>query len=98
MVPGPWEFALLALAAFRLTRLIGWDVFPPVERVRDRVTRWSGEAGLVTELLACPFCLGAWISLAVYLAWWAAPRPTLAVATVAALSAVVGLVAKTLDA
>lgn len=34
MIPSPWEFALLALAAYRLTRLVGWDEWPPVERAR----------------------------------------------------------------
>lgn len=35
MIPDVWEFALLALASFRATRLLGWDTFPPIEKARD---------------------------------------------------------------
>lgn len=37
MIPSAWTFALLALAAFRTTRLLGWDTFLPVARVRARL-------------------------------------------------------------
>ena len=42
MIPGPWEFVLLALAAYRLTRLGGWDEFPLAARIRAWVIgeRW----------------------------------------------------------
>jgi hypothetical protein len=41
-VPGAWQFAILALAAYRLTRLAGWDEWPPVEKLRAKITgeRW----------------------------------------------------------
>ena len=38
MIPTPWVALVLALAAYRLVRLIGWDDFPPVLRVRSWVT------------------------------------------------------------
>lgn len=38
MIPSPWIGVVLALAAFRATRLIGWDDFPPVARARAWVT------------------------------------------------------------
>lgn len=37
MIPDALTLALLALAAFRMTRLIGWDTFPPVARARSRI-------------------------------------------------------------
>lgn len=37
MIPGPWATVMLALAAYRLTRLIGWDDLPPVEWLRARL-------------------------------------------------------------
>lgn len=37
MLPGGLELVVLALAAFRLTRLIGWDDLPPVARARARL-------------------------------------------------------------
>ena len=38
MIPGPWIGVVLALAVFRVTRLIGWDDFPPIVRARNWVT------------------------------------------------------------
>lgn len=35
MIPTPWVFVLLALVAYRLTRLLGWDDFPPIEKARN---------------------------------------------------------------
>ena len=47
MFPEPWEFVLLALGTFRLTRLLGWDAFPPIRKLRDRITgaewHWNKE-------------------------------------------------------
>jgi hypothetical protein len=51
----------------------------------------------LAHLIHCPFCLGWWISLAVYGAWLAAPRGTLYVLAPFALSGLVGLIAKNLD-
>lgn len=48
MIPEPWEFAALALAAFRLARLVGWDDFPPVARARAWL---SGEVVTTTATL-----------------------------------------------
>lgn len=132
MIPSPWEFALLALAAYRLTRLGGWDDFPPIAAVREWILReeWVGTPlfsmeeeiersvslpgktpeslaenvrpaygrPLLAHLVHCPFCLGWWVSLAVYLAWVALPTAALAIAAPFAISGVVGLVAKNLDA
>lgn len=37
MLPSWYVAALLALAAFRITRLTGWDDFPPVAKIRGLV-------------------------------------------------------------
>lgn len=34
MIPSPWVGVILALAAYRLTRLVGWDDLPPVVAAR----------------------------------------------------------------
>jgi hypothetical protein len=44
VIPSPWVAAVLALAAYRIVRLIGWDDLPPIERARD----WAVGAKLVT--------------------------------------------------
>lgn len=103
MIPGPWQFVLLALSAYRLTRLVGWDDLPPILHARAWLLGWDPELGackrrLLTELFSCAFCLGFWISLAVYGCWLAFPTETLYAAVLLALSAVVGLIAKNLDA
>ena len=137
-VPSWWQFTLLALAAYRLTRLAGWDDFPLALKVRTAVIgeRWvpatpppgaeksegtgrvqAGELGLpgkqptsevaevrpaydrptLAHLVHCPFCIGFWISLAVYVCWQAWPHGTLVALAPFAISGVVGLVAKNLD-
>lgn len=42
VVPGWWEAVLLVLASYRLTRLGGWDAWPPAARIRAWVIgeRW----------------------------------------------------------
>jgi hypothetical protein len=104
-VPDPLPFLVLVLGSYRLTRLAGWDDFPPIARLRDRATGLRGEPDgvlwhqrpLLEEFLACPFCLGFWISLAIYIAWLSAERPTLYAVTPFAISGAVGLIAKNLD-
>lgn len=75
-----------ALAAFRITRLLQRDTFPPIVRARDAVRSrgpdWS------VELMDCPWCLGFWVSVAVIGTrayaprWWRRPAQALAVSAV----------------
>lgn len=89
MIPSPWVALVLALAAFRLTRLIGWDDLPPIVRVRRWATgetvhynttqqpgpiyRWRRP--MLAHFLGCAFCQGWWTSLAVYGVWLVAGAP-----------------------
>jgi hypothetical protein len=139
MIPHAWPALVLALAAYRLTRLGGWDDFPPIYRVRAWLIgeRWltpqqqiarvfevppdlvgieppempgkqptsevddvrpAYDRPLLAHLVHCPFCLGWWVSLTVYLAWLWEPRWALYAAAPFALSGFVGLVSKNLDA
>lgn len=92
-VPDWWTVTLLALAAFRVFRLIGEDLI--LDGPRDRLTRRLGEK---SELfILCPWCLGFWLSVGWWLAWVAWPHWTLVAATPWAISAIVGLVASRLD-
>jgi len=109
-VPAPWEFILLALAAMRFTRLIGWDSI--TDPIRSRLTghhhgshrnegrrvgsRYDRPEWML--FLTCPWCLGFWISVVVWLAWLGWPNATLIACTPFAVSATVGLVVKNLDA
>lgn len=127
-VPGPWAFALLALAAFRLYRLAARDTI--TEPLRDAVS-YPDETAVTLDgprrvelasvkpdrievdvapdlvkplrvyaatLIRCHWCLGWWTSLAVWGVWLAWPHAALVAAAPWALSAVVGLASKNLDA
>lgn len=111
-IPDWWEFVLLSLATYRTVRLIGWDVITRPIRVRVThrseiegtvyVNPRTGEVGGgyrrgVDEFLHCPFCLGFWVSVAWWAAWYAWPRATLGVAAPLAIAAIVELVGRNLD-
>lgn len=103
-MPDALEFLVLLLASYRVTRLLGQDDLPPLVRLRERLTRpymgqdgWEFGRPTLAYFLSCPFCLGWWVSLAVYGAWLSAPRPTLYAMTPFAISGAVGLIAKNLD-
>lgn len=103
--PTSFAFVLLALAAYRVTRLIGWDDI--TDGLRRRATGlgdWAGgdlppsyRPGL-DKWLHCPFCLGWWVALGWWAAWAVWPEGTMAAATPFAIAAVVGLIGKQLDA
>lgn len=94
--PTWWGFLLLALAAFRLWRLIGEDVI--LERPRNWLERRYGDRGEYwAAFVTCPWCAGAWIAIGWWLAWIAWPHWTLVVATPFAISAVAGLIAANID-
>jgi hypothetical protein len=109
-----WYVALvLSLGAFRITRLIGWDDFPPIARLRAKATgesRYTNSAvsrdaqiiryrrPTLEHFLHCPFCSGFWICVIVYLAWRFESFWTLTVLAPFALNAVVGITARNLDA
>lgn len=51
----------------------------------------------VAKFLGCPWCVGFWLSLAVYLAWRGWPTATVTVMAPLSFSELVGLVSKNLD-
>jgi hypothetical protein len=87
-VPGIWAFALLALAAFRLWKLIAHDSI--LDRPRDRLLNGRDK---LAEFIQCPWCLGFWLALSWWLAWLISHTWATAAAVPFALSAAVGLVA-----
>lgn len=125
-VPSATSFALLALAAYRVYRLIAKDTI--TEPVRDalsypddsavtlssRPTIYEGHSSLglsnpigddrpktlriyVATLLRCPWCMGFYVSVGTWLAWFFFPRFTLVASVPFALSAAVALLTKNLD-
>lgn len=67
----PFDVLLMALAAFRITRLL----------VHDKIAQWfrdlfkgdGGFAATVRDLLACPWCVGFWAALVVAFAYFVYP-------------------------
>lgn len=55
-------FALMSLAAYRLTRFITTDTFPPVARIRIFFEERWGDDGDWAEMVSCPYCAGFWVS------------------------------------
>ena len=112
MIPSPWVGLLMALAVFRLTRLVGWDDFPPVARLRARATGMREHYDstidrdhpiirhkhpMLEHWLGCPYCVGFWIGLAVYLLWLFFPTEVMYGCMPFALNGAVGIIARMLD-
>ena len=95
MIPSPWEWALLALAAFRIWKLIADDALLDRPRVWVLARLPDGKAEL---FIVCPWCLGWWLSLAWVVAFWLWPHGAVVAAVPFAVSAAVGLIASALSA
>lgn len=105
-VPTWWEFFLLALAAFRVWRLLAEDTIldrprawllglPPDWQEGQRVPEsYREELG---KFITCPWCAGFWITLCWWGAWLLWPHWALVAATPWALNAILALAAKNLD-
>lgn len=94
LAPEPWQAALLTLAAFRCWWLLANDAI--LNPVRDRVVkRWPSES--LATFMDCPWCSGAWISVAWWCSWLAWEDWSVWVAVPFALSAAVGIIGMTVD-
>lgn len=102
-VPDWWAALLLGGAIFRTFRLLARDTI--LDRPRAWLLRlpYDWEEGHVIPkefrekwsiFILCPWCLGAWLTLAWWGCWQAWPHGTLVVAGLAWLSAFVGMIAK----
>lgn len=89
------DFALLAVATHKLSRLVTKDsVLAPLRAPFSRFEEPAGEGevheevrgeGLrhaIGELVSCPFCIGVWVATTMTFALVLAPRPTRFVATI----------------
>ena len=92
MIPSWYALILLTLAAYRTWRLLAEDTI--LDRPRSRLIRREG----VSEFVSCPWCLGFWLAVVWWAAWWAWPHGVLVAAAPFAVSALVGLFALVVDA
>lgn len=79
------------------TPLLNRDLERGVDPWPDQAPPFTRRRWYVAKLIRCPWCLGVWLSIPVWACWHVAPRATLGVASVLALAAIPGLVAKNLD-
>ena len=105
-IPNWYEIILLALAAFRVWRLLAEDDI--LDRPRRYVTRlprsWQPDDPLgmryrasLAAFISCPWCLGFWIVVAFWAAWQAWPHAVLVISVPLAVSAVVGALGSVLS-
>lgn len=84
------DYIILALATFRLTRLITTDVI--FNGVRERIwRRFSPGDGGLGYLITCDWCTSIWTASLVATMYTIATGPTVFVCGILALSAAVGL-------
>ena len=89
------EFIILALAAYRLSRVIIEDVV--LEKFRDLIWNRYGSSTGIGYFITCYWCVGFWFSSLLVLLFIIVPIPTIAVSLVLALSAVTGIIAARVD-
>lgn len=67
------DFVLMALAIFRLTRLVCYDVI--TKFVRDALSYAKEDSffGTLHALVSCPWCAGLWFSFFVVFAYYLTP-------------------------
>lgn len=103
-VPDWWSLLLLTAATFRIYRLIAEDTIldGPRKHLLNLVgwdpdvddTPPEGYREKIGLFITCPWCLGFWLSLGFWTAWWYEPHWTLVVCVPLTISSLVGLVAK----
>lgn len=88
-----FTFLLTTLAAYRIWRLLAVDEFPPIETARERFEVWiTNRFGAEWAAgISCPWCSGAWVSIAVVSAVWAVHPLPLPALWYPAVSAGVGI-------
>jgi hypothetical protein len=90
------NFIILALAVFRITRLIMLDeILAPVRNVFWE--KFPPESSYLGFLFTCEWCVSMWIALPVVLFYAAFPTMTLLIGCIFALSAVSSLITARLD-
>jgi hypothetical protein len=89
-VPEPWEAIILALATYRVYRLLAEDT------ILDRPRAWliKRMPAKFTVGLTCPWCAPPYILAGWFGLWQWEPRWTLVFASFAAILTAVGMMAK----
>lgn len=90
-----FDFVLISLAVFRVTRLFTTDVI--FERFREWVWKRKPPKTAIGYLFTCNWCLSIWFASLFTLCYTIEPTVTVYVALPFAFSAVAGLISARLD-
>lgn len=96
-LPTPFQFLLIALAAFRLTHFIvfdrlGYIVRSPFVDEAGNPRYRRGPMHTIAEGITCFWCCGVWVSALLYLGFWQFPalmRPLIALLAVAGVQSAI---------
>jgi hypothetical protein len=87
------DYIILALAVFRITRLITTDVI--ADKLRDKIwAKYPIHKNGPGYIITCDWCTSIYVSSLVVLMYKITAEPTIAVCSVFALSAVAGLMSR----
>lgn len=89
------DFAILALATFRLARLVVVDIV--FEWLRELVWKRFPPSTMFGYFFTCVWCTSVWTASVVGICYTIVPVATVVVASIFALSAVAGLISNRLD-
>jgi hypothetical protein len=87
----PLTFVILALAAFRATRVITTDTV--FEAVREKIWKRFPPSKGFGYLITCNWCTGFYISILFVIAYLLVPTIVFVVSLVLSISAIIGLLA-----
>lgn len=90
-----FTFSIIALAVYRISRLIIVDVV--FEKIRDKIWDKYPPSHGVGYLITCYWCTSIWVASVVTICYTMVPTVTVYICLPFALSAVAGLIAARLD-
>jgi sterol desaturase/sphingolipid hydroxylase (fatty acid hydroxylase superfamily) len=89
-LPDPFQFIILCLATYRLTRLVIEDTI--FSNLRDKFwDKFPPESTKLGYFITCPWCVGLWLSLIVTICYTIVPIQTMWACLPFAISSLVGL-------
>lgn len=89
-IPTPYHLVILALAAYRVTRMITHDTI--FNRLRERIWRVSPpEKERLGYWITCEWCSGVWVASTAIFMYTIVSEATVIVCSALAVSAIVGI-------
>jgi hypothetical protein len=93
--PTPFQFIVLALATYRLARLITIDVI--FEWLRNRIWKRFPPSTTFGYLFTCVWCMSIWFASLITISYTIEPAITTLICVPLALSAVAGIITARVD-